>query len=110
MREVSPAMPFSSDWPVAPIDPMLSFKAAMTRKPLKPGLPDQRQTLMQCIAGYTCEGAYTEFAEKRKGRLKAGMLADVVVMSHDLEAMDPEALTEARAIATIGDGRITHGA
>jgi predicted amidohydrolase YtcJ len=110
MREVSPAMPFSSDWPVAPIDPMLSFKEAMTRKPLKPGLPDQRQTLMQCIAGYTCEGAYTEFAEKRKGRLKAGMLADVVVMSHDLEAMDPEALTEARAIATIGDGRITHGA
>jgi hypothetical protein len=103
-------MPFSSDWPVAPIDPMLSFKAAMTRKPLKPGVPDHRQALMQCIAGYTRDGAYTEFAEKRKGRLKTGMLADVVVMSHDLERMDPEALTEARAVTTIADGKITHAA
>ncbi len=89
MREVSPAMPFSSDWPVAPIDPMLSFRAAMTREPMKPGLPNHRQTLMQCIAGYTRDGAYTEFAEARKGRLKAGMLADVVVMSHDLEKLTP---------------------
>lgn len=107
LREVSPAMPFSSDWPVAPIDPMLSFKAAMTRKPMKPGLADHRQTLMQCIAGYTRDGAYTEFAEARKGRLKAGMLADAVVMSHDLEALDPEAMTEARARTTIVDGKVT---
>ncbi|MEZ5925416.1 MAG: amidohydrolase [Hyphomicrobiaceae bacterium] len=110
MREVSVAMPFSSDWPVAPIDPMLSFKAAMTRKPFKPGLPDHRQTLMQCIAGYTRDGAFTEFAEARKGRLSRGLLADIVVMSHDLEALDPEALTEASAVTTIADGRITHQA
>jgi hypothetical protein len=110
MRDVSPAMPFSSDWPVAPIDPMLSFKAAMTRMPMRPGLPDHRQTLMQCIAGYTRDGAFAEFAEGRKGRLKAGMLADLVVMSHDLEALDPEAMTEARARTTIADGKITYSA
>lgn len=110
MREVSPAMPFSSDWPVAPIDPMLSFRAAMTREPMKPGLPNHRQTLMQCIAGYTRDGAYTEFAEARKGRLRQGMLADVVVMGHDLEKLAPEALTEARAVTTIADGRITFAA
>ena len=110
MREVSLAMPFSSDWPVSPVDPMVSFKAAMTRKPLKPGLPDHRQTLMQCIAGYTRDGAYTEFSEHRKGRLKKGLLADVVVMSHDLETLDPEAITEAHATTTIADGRVTHTA
>jgi predicted amidohydrolase YtcJ len=31
-------------------------------------------------------------------------------MSHDLEAMDPEAMTQARAVTTIADGRITYRA
>lgn len=107
MREVSPAMPFASDWPVAPIDPMLSFYAAMVRKPFKPGLPDHRQTLEQCIAGYTKDGAYTEFAESRKGRLKAGMLADIAVMDTDLERSDPDAIRNAKAAVTICDGKVT---
>lgn len=107
MREVSPAMPFASDWPVAPVDPMLSFFAAMTRKPFKSGLSDHRQTLEQCIAGYTKDGAYTEFAEARKGRLKAGMLADIAVMDADLERTDPEAIRHVRAAATICDGKVT---
>lgn len=110
MRAVSPAMPFASDWPVAPIDPMLSFYAAMAREPLVPGLPDQRQTLMQCIAGYTRDGAYTEFTEGNKGRLMPGMLADVCVMDRDLERSSPDAVRAARAVLTIADGKITHEA
>jgi hypothetical protein len=110
MREVSPAMPFSSDWPVAPVSPMLSFKAGMVREPFKPGMPHHRQTLMQMIAGYTREGAYTEFAEKRKGMLKAGMLADIAVFSADLERTDPAALTDVKAVLTVADGRVTHEA
>jgi predicted amidohydrolase YtcJ len=38
------------------------------------------------------------------------MMADVVVMSHDLEAMDPEDLDKARAHFTICGGRITYEA
>lgn len=110
MRAVSPVMPFASDWPVSPLDPMLSFYAGMARQPLVPGLPDQRQTLMQCIAGYTRDGAYAEFAESRKGKLKPGMLADVCVMNRNLEASSVDEIKGARALLTICDGRVTHGA
>lgn len=110
LREVSPAMPFSSDWPVSPIAPMLSFKAGMVREAFEPGMPSHRQTLMQMIAGYTKDGAYTEFAEARKGRLKPGMLADIAVFSADLEKVDPMALTDVKAVLTVVDGRVTHEA
>ena len=103
-------MAFSSDWPVAPISPMLSFKAGMLRKPYRKGDPEQRQSLMQMIEGYTVGGAYCEFMEHRKGMLKAGMLADVAVFSADLEKTEPEVLTDVTAAATICDGVVTHEA
>ena len=43
---------------------------------------------MEAIAGYTVEGAYAEFTEDRKGMLKPGYLADLVVLSGDIEAAD----------------------
>ena len=36
-----------------------------------------------------------------------GMMADVVVMDHDLEAMDSAHLDKARAAVTLMGGRIT---
>lgn len=110
IRRAGARVAFSSDWPVAPIAPMLSFKAGMLRAPYRKGDPEQRQTLMQMIEGYTTGGAYCEFMEHRKGMLKPGMLADVAVFSADLERTDPEALTEVKAIATICDGTLTHEA
>ncbi|MEO1199150.1 MAG: amidohydrolase [Pseudomonadota bacterium] len=107
-RRVSRAMPFSSDWPVAPVDPLFSFRAGMTRQPLEPSLPSHRQTFLQMLAGYTRDAAFTEFAEDRKGQLKPGMLADIAVFSDDLEAMPGDEIDQAQAVLTICDGRITH--
>jgi predicted amidohydrolase YtcJ len=45
--------------------------------------------------------------EQRKGMLKAGMLADLVVLSADVEKTDPEALHLVHPVMTICDGRIT---
>ena len=97
---------FSSDWSVSDIDPMRGAKAAMTRKRWSDACPDNRSTLHQTLHAYTAGGAYAGFDEERLGMLKAGMLADVVVMDHDLEAMAPEALDQARAAVTICDGAI----
>jgi len=66
--------------------------------------------LNETLASYTVDNAWVEFNEHRKGQLKAGMMADVVVMSHDLEVMDPEDLDKARAQFTICGGRITYEA
>lgn len=99
---------FASDWPVSPIDPMAGIQAAMLRKPWAEGLPDHSFSLHEAIAGYTVEGAYAEFTEDRKGRLKKGYLADLVVLSGDVEAVAPERLHEIRPVTTICGGTVTY--
>lgn len=101
---------FASDWPVARIDPIAGMQAAMLRKPWAEGLPDHSFTLEEALAGYTVEGAYAEFAEDRKGRLKPGYLADLVVLSGDLEATDPRRLHEVRPVTTVCGGKVTYQA
>ena len=73
-------------------------------------MPDQRLSLAETLAAYTSEGAYVEFMEDRKGRLKPGYLADIVVLSGDIEATPAAELATLRPVATICDGRITHQA
>ncbi|MEM9470312.1 MAG: amidohydrolase [Pseudomonadota bacterium] len=106
LRDAGARLCFASDWPVSPVDPLLSIKAAMTREKLHPSHPDQRQTLHQAVHGYTAGGAYAEFSEGRKGVLKAGALADVVILDGDIEATDPEAIDSLKVTTTICDGAI----
>ncbi|RWD97899.1 amidohydrolase [Mesorhizobium sp.] len=101
---------FASDWPVSPIDPILGIQAAVLRKPWAKTDPDQSFSLHEAIAGYTVEGAYAEFMEHRKGRLKTGYLADIVVLSADIETTAPEALHTVRPVTTICGGKVTYQA
>ena len=97
LKDAGAHIVFASDWPVSPIDPIAGIQAAMLRKPWAEGMPDQSFSLHEALAGYTVEGAYAGFMEDRKGRLKPGYLADLVVLSGDLEAADPEQLHEVEA-------------
>lgn len=107
LKEAGAHVVFASDWPVAPIDPIAGMQAAMTRKPWAEDCPDQRFSLHEALAAYTIEGAYAEFKEDRKGMLRPGYHADLVVLSGDLEATAPEALHDIRPVATLCGGRIT---
>ena len=98
---------FATDWPVSPLDPMHCIQCAMTRKVWKDGMKDERLSLHETLAAYTKNGAWVEFMEDRKGMLKAGYLADIVVLSADVEAADPADLAAIRPVTTICDGRIT---
>lgn len=98
---------FSTDWPVAPLDPMLSISAAMMREPLAEGVPDQRLSLDEVLHGYTLNAAWVEFMSERKGRLREGYLADIVVLDADMEGLAPDALSTVRAALTICNGRVT---
>ncbi|MER9314783.1 amidohydrolase [Mesorhizobium sp. M0659] len=101
---------FASDWPVAAIDPILSIQAAVQRKPLAEGDPDQSFSLQEAIAAYTVEGAYAEFAEHRKGVLKPGYMADLVVLSADIEKTAPADLHKLRPVTTVCGGKVTYQA
>lgn len=108
LRDAGARMPLASDWPVSDIDPIRGIQAAVTRRPWAEGLPDHALTLHEAIAGYTVEGAYAEFAERRKGRLKAGFLGDLVVLSGDIEAVPAAELAQLHPVATICGGRISY--
>jgi predicted amidohydrolase YtcJ len=108
LRNTGARMVFASDWPVAPLDPLLGIKTAMTRQPLFDGAPDERQSLCDALAGFTSDGAYTEVSEARKGVLKPGAMADLVVLSGDIEATPAEAIDQMHVALTICDGRITY--
>jgi hypothetical protein len=107
LKEAGARIVFASDWPVAPIDPILGIQAAMLRKPWADGCPDQKLSLDEALAAYTTGGAYAEFNEHRKGVLKPGFFADFVVLSGELDAVSAENLTEIRPTLTVCGGRIT---
>lgn len=107
LREAGARLVFATDWPVSDIDPIRSIQSAMIRKKWSDDLPDNRQTLMQALTSYTRDSAYTEFKEARKGQLKPGMLADIAVLSGNLENCDPAELHKIHPAATVCDGRVT---
>ncbi len=110
IRKAGAHIMFNSDWPVSPIDPMISIKGAMTRKVYRAGDPEQKQTLLQALAGYTTGAAFGEHREGVKGMLRVGMLADIAVWSADLDGTPAEEIDRVTAVATICDGRVTHEA
>lgn len=102
-----------SDWFVAPADPVAGVYAAVTRRTLdgrNPGgwVPEQKISVEQALRGYTYEGAFASFEEDRKGVLKPGMLADMVLIDRDLTAIPPETIRDARILKTIVGGRVVY--
>lgn len=110
MRKSGARLVFSSDWPVAPLDPLLGIRIAMTRQSNLEDAPDQRQSLREAISGFTADGAYAGFMEKELGQLRVGMLADIVVLDGDIEAIASGEIDQLKVQTTICNGRITYQA
>jgi predicted amidohydrolase YtcJ len=106
---------FGTDWFVAPLNPMLGIYAAVTRRTLdgkNPGgwIPEQKITVEEAVRAYTVGSAYAEFMEKEKGTIAPGKLADIVLLSQDIFAIDPIKIEKTRALLTIMNGRIVYEA
>jgi predicted amidohydrolase YtcJ len=95
---------FGTDWPRLPLAPLDGLRAAVQRPDLH--APEQL-TLKSAINGWTSGAAWASFDEHRKGRLKADMLADLVILSNDIFA-GPANLAAAEVVTTIFDGRIVY--
>lgn len=106
IRNTGAAVAFSSDWPVAPLDPFIGMQAAMTAVPLTPACPNQAQSLTDTIHGFTLAGAHMEFMEDRKGMLKEGYLADVAVLNANMEKLPANQIASVKPVLTICDGRV----
>ncbi|MEM7345779.1 MAG: amidohydrolase [Chloroflexota bacterium] len=108
LREAGASLAFGSDWPVVTLNPFIGLYAAVNRKPWEPGYNPHIQTLEEAIAGYTRDAAYAEFQEDKKGQLKVGLWADLVLLSEDIFTIPTEQIKDLQAVVTICDGRIVY--
>ena len=102
---------FGTDWEVAPLNPMLTVYAAVTRATLdgkNPNgwFPEQKLSVAEAIEAYTMGSAYAEFQEKEKGSITRGKLADMVLLSDDIFTIAPEKIRDVRVLRTFVGGRM----
>ena len=113
LLDAGAVLAFGTDWYVAPLNPMLSLYAAVTRRTLdgknpQGWIPEQKITIEEAIRAYTVGSAYAEFAENIKGTLSPGKLADMVILSQDIFRINPVEIEKTKVHLTIMDGRIVY--
>jgi len=104
---------FGSDWDVAPLSPIAGIDAAVNRRTLdgknaRGWIPEQKIGTEEALRAYTSTAARAGFAEKQKGSLAVGKLADFVVLSRDVLSIPPGEIRDARVDATVVGGRIVY--
>ncbi|WP_417840138.1 amidohydrolase family protein [Tritonibacter scottomollicae] len=101
-------MMFSShhDAPVAFPDSMRILDATVTRRSRSNDIigPAQRVDVLTALKSLTIWPAYQHFEEGSKGSLEVGKLADLVILSKDPTAIDPETLDTIVVLETIKEG------
>ena len=104
---------FGSDHPFGPVSPFLGLYAATTRTS-EDGKHeyylDQKISMDQAIAAYTTGSAFAEFAEKDKGLIAPGMLADFIVLDRDVTAIVPQKLLQTKVLRTVVGGKTVYEA
>lgn len=103
---------FGTDYPVEPVTPFRGVYSAITRmsEDGKKTYPGQKLTSEQAIAAYTTGAAFAEFAEKQKGKLEPGMLADFVVLDRDISAVPAPKILETKVLRTVVGGKTVYEA
>lgn len=114
LEQAGARLVFSSDCPaMMRCDPIRGISAAVTRetpdgKPAGGWMAGQRVSVESAVRAFTVNGAYASFEDRMKGKLKAGMLADVAVLSQDIFSIPPEEIYKTKVDLTIFDGQVIY--
>lgn len=111
LLDAGAVLAFGSDWTVAPLNPLLGIKAAVTRQTLdgkNPGgwVPEEKITVEEAVRAYTVGSAYAEFQDDVKGTVTVGKLADLALLDRDIFDVPPEQIDQARVVVTVVGGRV----
>lgn len=96
-----------SDAPVTPLDPFTQLWSSMARQSLTGVVngPDQRLSVWQGLQMLTTGPAYQVFEENRKGRIKAGLLADFVVIDKNPLTTPVDQIRGIKVLQTVKEGQ-----
>jgi len=116
LHDAGVRLSFGSDWPGTNAswytsNPILGIYAATARKTMEGNpeggwYPQERVDIETALKAYTVNNAYAAGEEDIKGKLKPGMLADLVVISEDLTGINPDSLPKTEVLLTMVDGEI----
>lgn len=116
MAEAGICISGSSDAPVIPFVPLDAIEAGVTRNSPYPEeedtdmtrWPEQGLTAYQLLEAYTKNDAYQNFMDDIIGTVEVGKFADLVVLDTNILEADAKAISDARVVYTISDGRIVY--
>jgi predicted amidohydrolase YtcJ len=104
---------FGTDYQVEPLNPMEGLYAAVTRKDRlgEEGdgwFPGQKLTMEEAIKYYTLGSAYAQFMDDRKGIIKPGFLADIVIVDRDLLTIPEDQIMKTKVDYTVVGGKVVY--
>src|SRR6202012_1594844 len=105
-------LPGSSDRPVVTGTPLLGIHDMVNRRTAS-GAPfnaGEAVSAEQALRAYTWGSAYASKAERVKGSVETGKLADLTVVSEDPVAVSPERIGGLEVVATIVGGQFRYRA
>ncbi len=102
----------SSDSPIVPANPLDGIHAAVNRQAFSGQelSPAERISPYEALRMYTANAAFASHEEGIKGSIRAGKLADLVILSADPTRVPPEELRNIRVEMTIIGGRVAWSA
>lgn len=106
-------IPNGSDFPVEHVNPLISFKASVSRQdargwPAGGWYPEQRMARDEALKSMSLWAAYAAFQEKELGSLAAGKWADFVVLDQDIMRVPEAVLLDTRVLSTWVGGRAVY--
>ena len=104
---------YGTDCPVEACNPFPNIYMAVTRKnregkPEGGFYPSECVSVSDAIDAYTAGSAYAEFMEDRKGRIKAGYYADLVLLDRDIFTVDLMEIKDIQPEMTMVGGKIVY--
>jgi predicted amidohydrolase YtcJ len=113
LEDAGAFLAFGTDYQVEPLNPMEGLYAAVTRKDRlgEEGdgwHPEQKIKMEDAIKFYTLGSAYSQFMENRKGMIKTGFLADIVIVDRDLLTIPENDIMKTKVVYTITGGKVVY--
>jgi predicted amidohydrolase YtcJ len=104
---------FGTDYQVEPLNPMEGLYASVTRKDRlgeegNGWYPEQKISMTDAIKYYTIGAAYSQFMDERKGMIRTGYLADIVITDKDLFSIPENEIMMTKVDYTIVGGKVVY--